>query len=88
MSIDELNKFMYEHGFCNTNNEEDLPKKHVADLVESALKVGRNKAIDEFAEKLCEHCMQQTNCCNTLECPFCRDGCDVVNIANEMKGEQ
>ena len=48
MSIDELNKFMYEHGFCNTNNEEDFPKKYVADLVESALKVGRNKAIDDF----------------------------------------
>lgn len=47
----------------------------------------RNKAIDEFVEKLCEYCMKQTNCCNPLECPFCRYGCNVLNIANKMKGE-
>lgn len=52
MTVDELNEFMYNHGFCNTNNEEDVPKKYVADLVESAIKDGYNKAIDEFAEKL------------------------------------
>lgn len=37
MDIKELNEFMRDHGFCNTNNEEDLPKKYVCDLVESAL---------------------------------------------------
>lgn len=47
----------------------------------------RNRVIYDFAEKLCEYCMKQTNCCNPLECPFCRDGCDVLNIANKMKGE-
>ena len=54
MTIDELNEFMRDHGFCNTNNEEDLPKKYVCDLVESALEEGRNKAIDEFAELMKE----------------------------------
>lgn len=54
MNIKELNEFMRDHGFCNTNNEDDLPKKYVCDLVESALEEGRNKAIDEFAEKLKE----------------------------------
>ena len=52
MSIKELNEFMPDHGFCNTNNEEDLPKKYVCDLVESALREDRSKAIKEFAERL------------------------------------
>ena len=52
MTIKELNDFMYHHGFCNTYNEEDLPKKYVCDLVESALKEGYAKAIDEFAERV------------------------------------
>ena len=52
MDIKELNEFMRDHGFCNTNNEEDLPKKYVCDLVESALEEGGNKAIDEFVERL------------------------------------
>ena len=62
------------------------------DLIDSYIETKeqeiRNKAIDEFAEKLCEYCMKQTNCCNPLECPFCRYGCNVLNIANKMKVEQ
>ena len=62
------------------------------DLIDSYIETKeqeiRNKAIDEFAEKLCEYCMKQTNCCNPLECPFCRYGCNVQNIANKMKVEQ
>ena len=54
MDIKELNKFMYDHGFYNTNNEDDLPKKYVCDLVESALSEGRNKAIIEFTKKIDE----------------------------------
>jgi hypothetical protein len=50
MTVGELNEFMYNHGFCNTNNNEDLPKKYVADLVESAFREAREKAIDEFCE--------------------------------------
>ena len=45
----------------------------------------RNKAIDDYMNKLCNHCMQQTNECYKLECPFCTDGCDIVNIAEELK---
>ena len=52
MTIDELNEFMSDHGFCNTRNNEDLPKIYVTDLVESALKDGYAKAIDDFAEAL------------------------------------
>lgn len=63
MTIDELNEFMYNHGFCNTKNNEDLPKKYVADLVESALEEGRSKAIDEFKENnkqvVCEIKLEQ-----------------------------
>ena len=44
-----------------------------------------NKAIDNYMNKLCNHCMQQTNECYKLECPFCTDGCDIVNIAEELK---
>ena len=44
-----------------------------------------NKAIDDFTAKLCDHCMQQTNECYKLECPFCTDGCDIVNIAEQLK---
>lgn len=46
----------------------------------------RNKAIDDYMNKLCNHCMQQTNECYKLECPFCTDGCDIVNIAEQLKG--
>ena len=45
----------------------------------------RNKAIDNYMNKLCNHCMQQTNECYKLECPFCTDGCDIVNIAEQLK---
>ena len=44
-----------------------------------------NKAIDDYMNKLCNHCMQQTNECYKLECPFCTDGCDIVNIAEQLK---
>ena len=44
-----------------------------------------NKAIDNYMNKLCNHCMQQTNECYKLECPFCTDGCDIVNIAEQLK---
>ena len=45
----------------------------------------RNKAIDDYMNKLCNHCMQQTDECYKLECPFCTDGCDIVNIAEQLK---
>ena len=45
----------------------------------------RNKAINDYMNKLCDHCMQQTNECYKLECPFCTDGCDIVNIAEQLK---
>ena len=45
----------------------------------------RNKAIDDYMNKLCNHCMQQTNECYKLECPFCTDGCDIVNISEQLK---
>ena len=45
----------------------------------------RNKAIDDYMNRLCNHCMQQTNECYKLECPFCTDGCDIVNIAEQLK---
>lgn len=45
----------------------------------------RNKAIDDYMNKLCNHCMQQTNECYKLECSFCTDGCDIVNIAEQLK---
>ena len=46
----------------------------------------RNKVIDDYMNKLCNHCMQQTNECYKLECPFCTDGCDIVGIAEQLKG--
>ena len=45
----------------------------------------RNKAIDDYMNKLCNHFMQQTNECYKLECPFCTDGCDIVNISEQLK---
>lgn len=46
---------------------------------------GYNKAIDEYVNRLCYHCIEQPNECWKLECPFCGDGCDIVNIAEQMK---
>ena len=45
----------------------------------------RDKAIDDYMNKLCNHCMQQTNECYKLECPFCTDGCGIVSIAEQLK---
>lgn len=47
----------------------------------------RNKAIDEFMNKLCDHCIEQENECDNRECPFCTYGCEIINIAEQMKGE-
>lgn len=82
MDIKELNEFMRDHGFCNTNNEEDLPKKYVCDLVESALEEGRNMAIDEFAFK-----MQWIDAESLgIEHVFGELMEEVKEIAKEMKG--
>lgn len=45
----------------------------------------RYKAIIDYMNKLCNHCMQQTNKCDKLECPFCSDGCDIVKIAEQLR---
>ena len=67
------------YGFC----------KYDASSFEELVTNARNKAIDDYMNKLCDHCMQQTNECYKLECPFCTDGCDIVNIAEQLKaGEQ
>ena len=62
-------------GFC----------KYDASSFEELVTNVRNKAIDNYMNKLCNHCMQQTNECYKLECPFCTDGCDIVNIAEQLK---
>lgn len=46
----------------------------------------RNKSIDEYMNALCDKCLDIKNECYQLECPFCGDGCDIVNIAEKMKG--
>lgn len=43
------------------------------------------KVIDEYMNSLGEHCMEQENDCSNLECPFCTDGCDIINIAERLK---
>ena len=45
----------------------------------------RYKAIIDYMNKLCNHCMQQENKCDKPECPFCSDGCDIVKIAEQLK---
>lgn len=45
----------------------------------------KTDAIDEYMTKLFDHCMQQTNECCKLECPFCTTGCDIVKIAEQLK---
>jgi hypothetical protein len=53
----------------NTDNEKEI----------------RNKAIDDYMIALCDKCMDMKNECYQLECPFCSDGCEVVNIAEQLK---
>ena len=50
-------------------------------------KLGYVKAIDDLMNALCDHCMQQTNECYKLECPFCTDGCDIINISEQLKSK-
>ena len=59
--------------------------KYDASSFEELVTNARNKAIDDYMNKLCNHCMQQTNECYKLECPFCTDGCDIVNISEQLK---
>lgn len=59
--------------------------KYDASSFEELIANARNKAIDDYMNKLCNHCMQQTNECYKLECPFCTDGCDIVNISEQLK---
>ena len=59
--------------------------KYDASSFEELVTNARNKAIDDYMSKLCNHCMQQTNECYKLECPFCTDGCDIVNISEQLK---
>ena len=56
-----------------------------AEEVKYLLKLERDKAIDDYMNKLCNHCMKETNECNKLKCPFCTDGCDIVKIAEQLK---
>jgi hypothetical protein len=71
MTIDELNEFMSDHGFCNTRNNEDLPKIYVADLVESAIEEGYNKAIDDFVKKYKNCDSRGIQCRKALNCADC-----------------
>ena len=59
--------------------------RYDASSFEELVTNARNKAIDDYMNKLCNHCMQQTNECYKLECPFCTDGCDIVNISEQLK---
>ena len=71
----------------------ELNAKHLPKLEEAVHKLelmkeyekGYNKAIDECMNLLGEHCMEQENDCSNLECPFCTDGCDIINIAERLK---
>lgn len=44
-----------------------------------------NKAINDYMNVLCDQCLDMKNECYQLECPFCSDGCDIVNIAQQLK---
>ena len=72
----------------------DLKEKNetLKALYEDARKEGnnllariRNKSIDEYMTALCDKCLDQKNECYQLECQFCDDGCDIVNIAEKLK---
>jgi hypothetical protein len=62
----------------------EIPIIHGKEELELHDKEIRNKAIYEYMNLLCDHCMQQKNECHILECPFCTDGCDIVNIAQQL----
>lgn len=66
---------------CIHNAEEHFEPKTCYDKEKEI----RNKAIDEYMNALCDKCMDMKNECYQLECPFCDDGCDIVNIAEQMK---
>jgi hypothetical protein len=57
-----------------------------AEELQKCREYGYNKAIDEYMNALCDKCLDMKNECYQLECPFCGDGCDIVNIAEQMKG--
>lgn len=79
----EYESFEGEHcRHCIHNAEEHFEPKMIL-VMEQEI---RNKAIDEYMTALCDKCLDMKNECYQLECPFCDDGCDIVNIAEKMKG--
>lgn len=67
------------------DNFENKLEKEILFTLDRIRAYERNKAIDDYMNKLCNHCLRQKNECYKLECPFCTDGCDIVNIAEQLK---
>lgn len=60
----------------------------IRDIHDNVAREMYNKAVDDYMNKLCNHCIKQTNKCCKLECPFCTDGCKIVNIAGQLKEQK
>ena len=58
----------------------------IAKLVKEFKQEVREKAIDEFADMLRNHCMNRPNECYQNECPFGSDCCNINRIAEQLKG--
>lgn len=65
-------------------NKEELIKAMQYDR--NQYEKGYADAIAEYMNELCDKCLDMKNECYQLECPFCSDGCDIVNIAEQLKG--
>lgn len=75
--------------FAEIKIDKDMLQEMIDEKIkefEVDIQATRNKAIDEYMNALCDKCMDMKNECYQLECPFCDDGCDIVNIAEKMKG--
>ena len=70
-----------EHNYFTTKETNNVQYENCKRLLAEE----RNKAIDDYMNKLCSHCMQQKNECYILECPFCSDGCDIISVAEQLK---
>ena len=91
-TIEEFRKLKYKKNVLPIAtiefSKEDMQKivdEKVAQI-ELDIQEIRNKAIDDYMNELCNKCLDIKNECYQLECPFCDDGCNIVNIAEQMKG--
>ena len=88
--IEQALKTEYNKGYSKAENDYYVQsEKDRQSSYDCGYEAGYFNGIYAYMNKLCNHCIQQSNECDKFECPFCSDSCDIVKIAERLKaGEE